>query len=88
MLAAELEGVLGEELHGFGGAPAKRSDGGVVQVDEALSDWKLVAVLLPEPLHLIHAAHEPHCRPCQQQKYDGRRDTHRRHDAEKARQRH
>jgi hypothetical protein len=37
--------------HGFGGAPAERGDGGVVQIDEPIGDRKLVPILLPERLH-------------------------------------
>jgi hypothetical protein len=48
MFAAEVESVLDEMLHSFGGPPAERSDGGVVQIDEALGDRELVPILLPE----------------------------------------
>jgi hypothetical protein len=44
MEAAIVEAIVGEELHGFGRAAAKRRDGGVVQVDEIAPDGKLVGV--------------------------------------------
>ena len=48
MLAAVVEGILREALHGFGGGPAERGDGGMVEINEPLSDRKLVPVLLPQ----------------------------------------
>ena len=35
-------------LHGVGGGAAERRHGGVIQVDQALADRKVVSVLLPE----------------------------------------
>lgn len=47
VVGAPLFGVVGEPAHGVGRAAAERADGGVIEVDQLLSDREFVAVLLP-----------------------------------------
>ena len=47
---AEIQGILGQGLHGFRGWPWERGDCGMIQVDQPFGDGELVPVEPPERL--------------------------------------
>ena len=56
METAELQSIPRQPFDGFGGAAAERRDGGVIEVNQPLGDWKLVLILPPQRFHLVSVA--------------------------------